>query len=214
MRVRAKAKFWDGIVVPYDEVEHYIDEDDAILIGPGMERGETTQKIVNDLLAKYPNKKWIVDGGALQEVDSTLLTGSIIITPNYKELEIIKNKLGTRYSELKSTILSKGPTDTITPSPMDSQLYGYTDVQIGGGSPGLTKGGTGDVLAGLVLGLTAKSPAYASCVVASYCLKAASEKLANTVGTFFSPTDLIKQVPQTLNTILKSSLLPPYPQNN
>jgi NAD(P)H-hydrate repair Nnr-like enzyme with NAD(P)H-hydrate dehydratase domain len=79
-----------------------------------MERGEETRGIVNNLLKKYPGKKWIVDGGALQEVDPTLLTGSMIITPNYKELEIVKNKLGTKYSELKTTILAKGPVDTIT----------------------------------------------------------------------------------------------------
>lgn len=195
MRVRAKAKFWDGIVVPYEEIDHYIEEDDAILIGPGMERGETTQSIVNDLLAKYPNKKWIVDGGALQEVDPTLLTSNMIITPNQKELSLLKNKLTTN-NLLPCTILAKGPVDTITES--------TESIVVTGGSPGLTKGGTGDVLAGLVLGLTAKSPAHASCVVASHCLKVASENLSQTTGPFFSPTDLIKQIPQTLNTLLKS----------
>ncbi len=196
MRKRAKDKFWDGIVVPYEEIDHYIEEDDAILIGPGMERGEETREIVNNLLKKYPSKKWIVDGGALQEVDPTLLTDSMIITPNYKELEIIKNKLGAGYSELKTTTLAKGPIDTITQADLS--------LSIPGGSPGLTKGGTGDVLAGLVLGLAAKSPAYPSCVVASYCLKAASEELSSSMGPFFSPTDLIKQIPVTLNSLLKA----------
>ncbi|MCQ3944985.1 MAG: hypothetical protein DPW11_04405 [bacterium] len=204
MRVRAKAKFWDGIVVPYDEADHYIEEDDAILIGPGMERGETTQKIVNDLLVKYPNKKWIVDGGALQEVNPQLLSESMIITPNQNELSLLQYNLQNTKYKIPAVTLTKGPTDTITPSPTDSRLYGYTDIQIIGGSPGLTKGGTGDVLAGLVLGLAAKSPAYASCVVASHCLKVASEDLSQTTGPFFSPTDLIKQIPQTLNTLLKS----------
>lgn len=202
MRIRAKSKFWDGIVVPYEEIEHYIEEDDAILIGPGMERGEVTRVIVNNLLKKYPTKKWVVDGGALQEVDPTLLNDNMIITPNFKELEIIKNKLGTKYSELKSTILAKGPTDTITSS--QPSTMSPKPLTISGGSPGLTKGGTGDVLAGLVLGICAKSPAYASCVVASYCLKSASETLHDSCGPFFSPTDLITQIPLTLNTLLKA----------
>jgi NAD(P)H-hydrate repair Nnr-like enzyme with NAD(P)H-hydrate dehydratase domain len=30
MRKRAKDKFWDGIVVPHEEISHYIEEDDAI----------------------------------------------------------------------------------------------------------------------------------------------------------------------------------------
>ena len=196
MRVRAKSKFWDGIVVPYEEIEHYIEEDDVILIGPGMERGEATRTIVNNFLKKYPHKKWVIDGGALQELDPTLLSANMIITPNQKELAIIKNKQGSNYSNLQPTVLAKGPTDTIS-SPTKN-------LTITGGDPGLTKGGTGDVLSGLVAGLAAKSPAYPSCVVASYCLKASSEELASSMGPFFSPTDLIKQIPITLNTILKA----------
>jgi len=204
MRQRAKAKFWDGIVVPYEELEHYIEEDDAILIGPGMERGEITRTIVNNFLRQYPHKKWIVDGGALQEVDPTLLNENMIVTPNQKELEILKNKLGISYSGLKSTILAKGETDTITPSPKDLRIHGYTAIHITGGSPGLTRGGTGDVLAGLVLGLAAKSPSFASCVIASHCIKIASDEIAKHTGPFFSPTDLITQIPKTIHLLLKS----------
>lgn len=204
MRVRAKGKFWDGIVVPYEEIEHYIEEDDVILIGPGMERGEATRIIVNNLLNKYPDKKWVVDGGALQEVDPTLLKENMIITPNYKELTIITDKrVNGRTGELSCTILAKGPTDTITPSPTDSRSHGFTDLRITGGSPGLTKGGTGDVLSGLVAGLAAKSNNLAACVVASYAVKAASVSLSRRLGPFFSPTNLIDEIPRTLKTILK-----------
>jgi len=203
MRVRAKSKFWDGIVVPYEEIEHYIKEDDAILIGPGMERGETTSAIVNNLLKKYPTKKWVIDGGALQEVDPTLLKVNMIITPNQKELSLLNSKFIIRNSSLPCTILAKGPTDTITPSPTDSRSHGFRDLRITGGSPGLTRGGTGDVLAGLVLGLCAKSPAYASCVVASYAVKSASESLSARVGPFFSPTNLIDEIPLILKSFLK-----------
>lgn len=202
MRKRAKAKFWEGIVVPYEEINHYIEEDDAILIGPGMERGEETRSIVNTLLQKYPNKRWIVDGGALQEVDPALLTPSMIITPNQKELAILNSKLAIHNSTLSCTILAKGHTDTIKGA--DLPNCRIAEIQILGGSPGLTKGGTGDVLAGLVLGLSAKSPALASCIIASYCLKAASEKLSKITGPFFAPTDLINQIPKTLYSLLKS----------
>ena len=89
MRVRAKQKFWEGIVVPYSQVAHYVEEDDAILIGPGMERGEETRRIVNDYLAKYRDKRWVVDGGALQEVNPELLNENMICTPNAREREIL-----------------------------------------------------------------------------------------------------------------------------
>lgn len=185
MRVRAKAKFWEGIVVPWEEVEHYIKEDDCILIGPGMERGEETRKIVNELLAKYPDKKWIVDGGALQEVDPRLLNNNMIVTPNKRESEILGDKVPAGV-----TVLTKGPTDLVN------------GLKITGGSAGMTKGGTGDVLSGLVAGLYGKSPAMASCVVASTINKRAGEELEKKVGVFFSASDLISEVQKVLGKML------------
>lgn len=203
MRVRAKEKFWDGIVVLYEEIDHYIEEDDSILIGPGMERGEETRTIVNALLTKYSGKKWIVDGGALQEVDPKLLTSSMIITPNSKELSLLTGKLEHgNIEKLPCTILAKGPADTIS-SPSNSNLESI--LSISGGSPGMTKGGTGDVLAGLLAGLYAKSPALPSCVIASYTCKLASETLDSQLGPFFSPLDLIVQIPQTLTSLTRST---------
>ena len=192
MRVRAKSKFWDGIVIPYEEIDHYIDEDDTILIGPGMERGDDTKQIINQLLSKYPDKKWVVDGGALQEVDPTLLRSQMIITPNHKELSILSSKLkNLNTSALPCTTLAKGQTDTITPSP----------ITITGGSPGLTKGGTGDVLAGLTAALYTHSDPIASCVVSSYVTKQASEEIELSKGSSFTPNDLINQIPLTLNQL-------------
>lgn len=191
MRERAKEKFWAGIVVPWEEVEHYIEEDDCILIGPGMERGEETKTIVNKLLKEYPSKKWVVDGGALQEVDTTLINSNMIVTPNKREQEYLDGK-----SINGATMLAKGQVDVIT------SLTGIEEVS--GGSPGMTKGGTGDVLAGIVAGLYAKSPSMASCVVASYANKQAGEQLEKSVGQFFSANDLIGEVQKQLGKMLKS----------
>lgn len=204
MRVRAKEKFWEGIVVPWEEVEHYILEDDCILIGPGMERGEETRKIVNGLLAKYPEKKWVVDGGALQEVDPTLLTQTMIITPNEREKERLDHCTIKPLDHL--TILAKGPVDVIykitNPKFSNSPIE---KIKVTGGSVGMTKGGTGDVLSGLVAGLYAKSPAMAACVVASQMNKKAGEELEKKVGPFFSAGELIPEVQKLLGkSILRS----------
>lgn len=195
MRVSAKAKFWEGIVVPWEEVAHYIEEDDAILIGPGMERGEETKKIVDKLLAKYPDKRWVVDGGALQEVNPSLLNQNMIITPNKREQEILLNHYTIKpLEQLEVTVLAKGMVDVISD--------GVDRIEIDGGSAGMTKGGTGDVLAGLVVGLYAKSPAMASCVVASTVNKRAGEELEQKVGMFFSASELIGEVQKQLGKML------------
>lgn len=208
MRIRAKAGFWEGIVVPWEEVEHYIDEDDVILIGPGMERGSETKKLVNELLSNYLDKKWVVDGGALQEVDPNLLTASMIVTPNKREQEILLTKIANNQTPItkqititelskkldRVAILAKGVVDIVS--------NGVETINISGGSPGMTKGGTGDVLSGIVAGLYAKSPAVASCVVASHANKQAGEMLAKKVGPFFSANDLIAQVQVELAEIV------------
>ena len=199
MRVRAKELFWDGIVVDWTDIDHYIQEDDCILIGPGMERGAETKKIVNELLARYPGKKWVVDGGALQEVDPTLLNSNMIVTPNFRELNLLLGKItndqssNLKLEQLGVTVLAKGQVDVIT--------SGDERIEIGGGSAGMTKGGTGDVLAGLVAGLYAKSPAMAACVVASQVNKKAGEELEKITGPFFSAGDLIPQVQKQLGLI-------------
>ena len=212
MRVKAKGKFWNGIVVPWEEVEHYIAEDDCILMGPGMERGEETKEIVDALLAKYPGKRWVVDGGALQEVNPKLLNKNMIITPNARELDILFERTGMQYAvsskkenkqlvqklakQLGCTVLAKGPVDVIVGS---EQVV----LEIKGGTPAMTKGGTGDVLAGVVAGLYAKSPATAAAVTASQVNKRAGEALAKRVGVYFGASDLLTAIPEVLRQMLK-----------
>lgn len=207
MRVRAKEGFWEGIVVSWEDVEKYIEEDDCILIGPGMERGEETRDVVNKLLTKYPEKRWVVDGGALQEVDPTLLNNNMIITPNKRELEIILDKATKQQSfnlvEIGVTMLAKGREDVVTGLRQTANGVQQEKIEIVGGSAGMTKGGTGDVLAGLVAGFYAKSPAMASCVVASQVNKLAGEHLEKKMGVFYAANDLIGDVQKVLGNLLR-----------
>ena len=224
MSKRAKEKFWEGIVVPWEEVEHYIQEDDAILIGPGMERGEATRAIVNNWLTRYPEKRWVVDGGALQEVEPSLLNEQHIITPNKREMKILLDRLRIKYnvssimqdtkyiiqntkalaSELRCTVLAKGEVDVVSSWQIVDGSWISEEIEIHGGSPGMTKGGTGDVLAGVVVGLYAKSPAISACVTASYVNKQAGERLSERVGVYYSAIDLIPEVQVVLGEITKT----------
>ena len=52
-----------------------------------------TRWIVNHLLKKYPDKKWVVDAGALQMLNPSLLSNKVIITPHEKEFEKLISKL-------------------------------------------------------------------------------------------------------------------------
>lgn len=304
----AKGKFGDGIVVPREDLEDYIEEADVILIGPGMTRevvgssqlrdallsessdyaelkksidwSNDTYAITNYLLAKFPRKKWVIDAGALQMVEPMLLSQKCMITPHLQEFQSLyyrcmvgltmfdhpapggveievddeiwatstsdyqqlltsrelsfwtdirdtlkiledlpdeqrgnnfrtKKKLRDRLlhasKALQSVcILLKSQRDVIAQYRYvedDEQLQGYLNSQfeiVHGGNAGMTKGGTGDVLAGLVAGLYAKHDVMTAAVVGSYVNKKAGDELYKTVGPYFNASDLAQQVPQTL----------------
>ena len=190
----AKGQFWNGIVVDRTEIENYIDEADSILIGPGMTRSPETENTVNSLLSKYSDKKWIIDAGALQMMNPKLLNSNCIITPHQGELTQLLNNLGASSIDsliaLGCTILLKGPID---------HIYQHQQIiEVEGGNAGMTKGGTGDVLAGLVAALTCTQDALASTVTASYVNKMAAEKLYAEVGPYFNASDLVTIIPEVL----------------
>ncbi len=222
--VEAKKNFWNGIVVPRGQVEQYIEEADCILIGPGMTREEVkplrmdeisllkhedidwqhdTNAITNYLLFKYPSKKWVVDAGALQMVNPVLLTQSMIVTPHTREFERLFNKthvsdndlVALSYEHQGVTILLKGQEDVVT--------NGEKLLHVLGGNEGMTKGGTGDVLAGIVAALYCSNDAFTSAVCGSYINKMAGVALYKSVGPFFNATDLLHEIPKTLYDALK-----------
>jgi len=199
---QAKGEFWNGIVVPQGEVETYIDEANCVLIGPGMERTKETTKITNRLLSQFPQKKWVVDAGALQMVDPHLFTDTMIVTPHQKEIERLAGNLGVSVGEALQFLSEKGVT-VLLKGQVDTTFINGTVVEIAGGHPGMTKGGTGDVLAGLLAGLYATNSAQVATLVASYTNKKAGEFLATSVGPFFNASDLAGVVPGVLFEELK-----------
>jgi len=94
------------------------------------------------------------------------------------------------------TILLKGHTDYV--------YYQDQVVEISGGNGGMTKGGTGDVLAGLVAALYCTNSADVAAVAGSFTNKQAGENLARSVGSFFNASDLVEAVPISLWSKIES----------
>ncbi len=205
---KEKEAFMDGIIVPRDKIEHYIKEADVVLIGPGLprengiEKGDDDTKLLTEtLLHKYKNKKWVVDGGSLQVINPSILPSSSIITPHHQEFQTLFNlppsfenavKMAEKY---KITILLKGEKDYIADS--------SKSIEVKGGNAGMTKGGTGDVLAGLVAALYCKNGAFLSAEAGSYINKKAGEELYKRVGLYFNSSDLVDEIP----IIMKNAIL-------
>lgn len=202
-----KKEFKNGIIIPRSKLKDYIDEVDCILIGPGLPRAsgkeagdDDTELLTSSLLKKYPEKKWIIDGGSLQTIDPFIIPPNAILTPHHKEFETLfkiepsKTNVSEMAKKFNCIILLKGPTDIIC-SPKEC-------VEIKGGNAGMTKGGTGDVLAGLVVSLYSKNEAFLSAVAGSYINKKAGESLFKKVGYYFNASDLANEVPKVMKEFI------------
>lgn len=194
---KVKSDFWNGIVIQREDLEEYFQEADCILIGPGMQRNQDTQELVNLLLEKYPNKKFVVDAGALQMVNPNLLNKNCIITPHQMEMDRLLDsakRQSINLDEKQITTILKGKIDKLSWFEAGKKM----ELEIEGGNEGMTKGGTGDVLAGIVAAFYCTNDASIAAVVGSYINKKAGDELYKSVGPFFNSSDLVDQVPKTL----------------
>ena len=211
-----KSKLSSFIWVPWEEVENYIEKSDAVLIGNGFlrfrsektpkgarfevcdEECRKTRDITHKLLTKFPDKKWVIDAGSLQTMDPSWIPRNAVLTPNRHEYKFLFGDMSQKQAakEYDCIIVRKGPT-TIVSSPKET-------VEINGGNPGLTKGGTGDVQAGLTVALLAKDDPMLAACAASIIVKLAAEELFKTRGTIFNADDLADKIPETLATLVSS----------
>lgn len=197
---QAKAEFRDGIVIPRDQIENYIEEDDCILIGPGMERNEETRNLTERLLKKYPYKKWVIDAGSLQMMEKEWIPQNAILTPHKGEFEQLFKTPPTQQSVKENAqkynciVLLKGEKDIVS-SPTEVKI-------IEGGNAGMTKGGTGDVLAGLAAALYCKNEAFLAAFAASYINKKAGDSLFQKAGYYFNASDLADEIPKVMKDLV------------
>jgi hydroxyethylthiazole kinase-like uncharacterized protein yjeF len=198
---KLKSQIFDFITVPRKEVDGYIKESDAVLLGPGLMRVEETKKLTKKLLFTYPRKKWILDAGSLQMMEKEWLRNleNVVVTPHKKEFEKLfevkanPSACGQKAKEYGCVIVLKGPTDYVC-SPKKC-LYNKT------GNEGMTKGGTGDVLAGLIAALACKNNLLLAASAGVYINGLAGDRLYQEVGPFFNASDLCREVPRVLKEV-------------
>jgi len=192
----AKKEFVNGIVIPREKVGDYIKEADGLLIGPGMIRSNETREITNRLLKDYPQQRWLIDAGALQMLDVDLISPNMILTPHHQEFERLfgQEKIETVAKQTGATIVLKGPIDLVCNS---EQCW-----QNQTGNEGMTKGGTGDTLAGLIAALYCKNEAWLAARTGVYFNGLAGDELYEQVGPYFNASDLANQLPRTMKQVL------------
>ncbi len=133
---------------------------DVVLLGPGL---GINKDFVLKLLRNI-KKPFVIDADALKVININIVENSIL-TPHAKEFEILyTNTLkGVNYSpedqaaNIKNIKKAIGSNVILLKGKIDTIFSRKKEHQNKTGNPGMTVGGTGDVLAGLCAGFLAQS---------------------------------------------------------
>jgi hydroxyethylthiazole kinase-like uncharacterized protein yjeF len=194
---------------------------DAMLVGPGMQDGDATARLVQGLRARFPKVLLQLDACAINALENETVPwdrfadGHVLITPLPGELgsligsslkSVVADGVGAALKAARQwrvTVLLKGATPhVVTP---DGQVWSHP----GGGAVRATSG-AGDVLSGIVAGLLARGCTPEQAAVWGLALHAeAGEVLARRIGPVgYLARELAEQIPELLCCIAAAGLRP------
>jgi NAD(P)H-hydrate epimerase len=189
-----------------------LDRCDALIVGPGLggreETGEAVLSLLREVRSKHPSLPVLLDADALEAVRGRKMEGMrVVLTPHageFKEVtgrgvpEELRGKAEVVSEEarrLGCVILLKGRIDVIS-SPEGEILLNRT------GNPGMTVGGTGDVLSGVVGGLLAQGlGTFEAAWAGAYVNGVAGDLCLEERGYGFTASDLIEKLPHVFKAL-------------
>jgi NAD(P)H-hydrate epimerase len=129
----------------------------ALVIGPGLGREPATLELVAEIVRRSP-VPLVIDADALQPEIVSAGNAPRVLTPHAGEFaRIARAKLANTTLVLKGPITRIGNSAGLQPTPKRPSKPGTTYYSFFGG-PVLARGGSGDLLAGLIGGLLAQTP--------------------------------------------------------
>jgi ADP-dependent NAD(P)H-hydrate dehydratase / NAD(P)H-hydrate epimerase len=191
-----------------EALKPYLGMVDAVVMGPGLglksETGDFVKRLVD--VVEKAGKPLLLDADGLKAFSKLKrpLKVPLVLTPHAGEYAILTGEtLPENYKEkvaviqktakkLNAVILVKGKVDVIC----DSQRVKFNFT----GNPGMTVGGTGDVLSGIVGGLMAqKVDPFEAAVAGAFVNGAAGDFVAGEIGFHMVATDIVDWIPKVLD---------------
>jgi NAD(P)H-hydrate epimerase len=175
-------------------------DQDVVLLGPGLGTAEGTPAAVREFLGACEGT-CVVDADALSVVPDVDTDATLVCTPHQGELREMGGEAPADWRErvdavadfaadLGVTLLVKGPEDVIADG---------TDHRVNRtGNPGMTVGGTGDVLAGATAALVSALGPLQGAAVGAYTTGRAGDIAAETNGYGLLASDLPALLPDVL----------------
>ncbi|SDY42033.1 NAD(P)H-hydrate dehydratase [Halopenitus persicus] len=175
---------------------------DVVVFGPGLGDAEPTLSAVERFLEDYDGRA-VVDADALQVVPDVETEATLVCTPHQGELRAMGGPSAENWreraervrefaAEIGHTLLVKGAYDVIT----DGE-----DLRVNRtGNPGMTVGGTGDVLAGAVGAVACTQRPLQAAAIGAYANGRAGDLVVEERGYGLVATDLIDRIPEAVRT--------------
>jgi NAD(P)H-hydrate epimerase len=185
-----------------DELLELAADQDAVLVGPGLGDDEGTLDAVGEFLSSYEGRI-VVDADALQVVPDVETEATLVCTPHQGELQKMggpsvenwrerADAVSEFATEIGAILLVKSAHDVISDG--DAVRVNRT------GNPGMTVGGTGDVLAGVTSALVTalEDDPLQAAAVAAYANGKAGDMAIDDHGYGLVATDLAPLVADAL----------------
>jgi NAD(P)H-hydrate epimerase len=183
-----------------DALLSQVDDADCVVLGPGLGDHEDSLEAVRTFLSAFDGTA-VVDADALRVVPDVETDATLLCTPHQGELRRMGGETADDPAEraalvesfaadLGATLLVKGAQDVIS----DGERTRRNRT----GNPGMTVGGTGDVLAGVCAALACALDPPEAAAVAAYANGRAGDIAAEEQGHGLIATDLLDAVPRAL----------------
>jgi len=190
-------------------LREHLEKASVIAIGPGLGLNKQTISAVRKIvaLAIQRKKPLLLDADGLKAlgvIRKRIFDGTTVVTPHAGEFQAITGKAPSRDLKLRSDEVR----ELASKSGAAVLLKGHIDIVSDGmrvklnrtGNPGMTVGGTGDVLSGIVAGLMAQGvEAFRAAVAGAFINGAAGDLAEEKLGDHLTPTDLLEYIPTLLN---------------
>lgn len=182
------------------DLDAAVEKSDVVLMGNGLEENSKNKKLVNGLLRKFTLKKFVLDAGAMMLADKALFKNRTVLTPHAGEFKRcfgmdanVSNarKMARQYGCI---VLLKGSTDIVT--------NGHAALLNSTGNKGMTRGGTGDVLAGIVAALATQNDIFLSSQAGVYLNGLAGNLVAKRQKAF-TADDVARALPNAFEKALQ-----------
>ena len=198
------------------EILELVEKVDSVLIGPGVGVNDETSKLLNSLVVKI-NKPLVLDADSLKQVDVSLVKNkdNIVLTPHlaefnnffstdlklnidsydFEEIDNVITGFQRVIGQINGCVVVKGRNDLI--------LSGKRFRINKSGNAGMTVGGTGDVLAGVIVTLMSQGiGVFDAACLGVFINGLAGDGAFNDLGYGFCASDVIGYI----GTVIKNGL--------